>query len=65
MSRAKPVAAGQQTPTFACTFVNGEFFASLVAILREFVEVLGAPRYFFSFRAFFFEIYFRARGQSS
>jgi len=30
-------------PTFACTFVNAEFFASLVAILRDFVDILGEP----------------------
>jgi hypothetical protein len=31
------------SPTFACTFVNAEFFASLVAVLRDFVDILGEP----------------------
>lgn len=55
--------AQQQGPTFSCTFVNAEFFASLVAILREFVDVLGEPKNptfaFFSFRRDFTQHVFR------
>lgn len=63
MNAAAAVGGQNAGPTFSCTFVNAEFFAALVAILREFVDVLGRrfPKMSVAFFFFFFSAGFLKR----